>query len=383
MLRPPGFSDLTPLKAASPTAAGHSKSARACAENGLIPADADSDSPKFSIEDRMRFYSVPGVSLAVINDSKIEWAKGYGVLQTDRPEPVTPETRFQAASISKPVSAMGSLALVEQRKLSLDAPVNDDLRSWKLPENHLTRETPVTLRMLLSHTAGINVQGFAGYPAWAPIPSLDQILDGLPPSNSPKIRVEDPPGVSVKYSGGGMLVMQKLVEDTVDEKFTDYMREAVLRPLGMIHSTFQIMQPTPGFATAHQSNGRPVVGRWHRHPESTAAGLWTTAADLARFIIELQESRVGKSNRVLSQTIVETMLASQMETAGLGVFIGGNGLARRFTHSGANVGFRSLFIGFTEKGKGLAVLANSNSGDSLIAEITRSVAMAYGWPSDL
>jgi len=332
----------------------------------------------------MRFYRVPGMSLAVVNDGRIEWAKGYGVLCAGRSEPVTPETRFQAASVSKPVSSLGALALVEQGRLGLDAPVNSGLASWKLPENHLTRKNPVTLRRLLSHTAGINVHGFRGYPAQVRLPTLDQILDGLPPANSAPVRVEEVPGEEFRYSGGGMMLVQKLVEDATGERFAESMAEQVLRPLGMLQSTFQIIEPTdsnPEFATAHQVNGQPVAGRWYRYPESTAAGLWTTAGDLSRFVIELQESRGGKSNRVISRRMTEVMLTPQKETVGLGIFVQGSGPAETFAHDGANIGFRSSFAGFANRGQGIAVLANSDSADWLIHEIARSVAEAYAWPT--
>jgi CubicO group peptidase (beta-lactamase class C family) len=373
------------LPVASATAAdAQPTSAQSQAENGLVPLGAPAGSPKFSIEARMHFYHVPGVSLAVINDGKIDFAKGYGVLQSDRLGPVTPETRFQAASVSKPVASMGALVLVEKGKLSLDAPVNSELRTWKLPENDLTRKTPVTLRLLLSHSAGVNMHGFGGYPAHVPLPTINQILDGQPPANSPPLRVVEPPGVQVKYSGGGMIVMQKMVEDASGESFADYMAKAVLHPVGMMHSTYRIlqpMQPNPEFATAHQADGQPFPDRWNRYPESTAAGLWTTAGDLARYVMELQQSRVGIANHVLSKTMTEEMLTAQRGSAGLGIFLLGEGPARRFTHNGATLGFRSLFVGFMDRGQGFAVLANSDSGDKLIQEILLSVADAYEWPT--
>jgi CubicO group peptidase (beta-lactamase class C family) len=385
MLRFASLVYVVSLAALSGVAAGAPPdSAQAAAENGLRPAGAPPNSPKFTIEARMRFHHVPGVSLAVIDDGQIAWAKGYGVLHAGHPAPVTAESRFQAASVSKPVASMGALALVEKGKLSLDAPVNTELRTWKLPENDFTRQTPVTLRMLLSHSAGMNVHGFGGYPAKVPLPTINQILDGQPPANSPPLRVEEPPGVRVKYSGGGMIVMQKMIEDAAGVSFAEYMEAAVFRPIGMTHSTYRIvapLQPNPAFATAHDEQGQPIEGRWHRYPESTAAGLWTTAGDLARYIIELQQSRAGNANRVLSQKMTNEMLTPQKGTAGLGIFFVGNGPGRRFTHNGANAGFRSLFVGFFEQGKGIAVLANSDSADKLIHEIVQSVAEAYDWPN--
>jgi CubicO group peptidase (beta-lactamase class C family) len=262
-------------------------------------------------------------------------------------------------------------------------PINRELRTWKLPENDLTRKTPVTLRMLLSHSAGVNVHGFGGYPAKVPLPTLDQVLDGQPPANSPPLRVMEPPGEKVKYSGGGMVIMQKLVEDASGEPFAEYMWKTVLHPIGMNHSTFKIMlplKPNPEFATAHNNKGEPVEGRWHCYPESTAAGLWTTAGDLCRFVVELQQAKDGKSNQVLSQKMATDMLTPQKGTAGLGIFFVGQGKGRRFVHNGGNVGFNSLFFGFMNQGQGMAVLANADDAGKLIEEIVQSVAEAYQWP---
>lgn len=367
-----------------PAVAGETPSpAQAAAENGLIPAGAAAGSPKYSIEARMAFYHVPGVSLAVIDGGRIAFVKGYGVIEVGKPAPVTPETRFQAASISKPVGALGVLALVEKGALSLDAAVNTELQTWKLPDNEFTQKTPVTLRLLLSHSAGTNAHGFAGYPAGARLPTLNQILDGQRPANSAAVRVTDPPAMRVNYSGGGLTVVQKLVEDVTGKFFADYMAMAVLQPLGMTQSTYQVIQPqqpNPEFATAHLADGQPYPGRWHRYPESMAAGLWTTPGDLARFVIELQQSLAGTGNHVLTRKMTVEMLTPQKEDAGLAIFLAGAGQARSFVHDGANAGFRSLCVGFTERGQGMVVMVNSDAGGELMPEIMQSVARAYAWP---
>src|SRR5712664_894936 len=143
---------------------------------------------------QMRERHIPGVALAVIQESRAIREQSYGLADEENNVPVTSSTLFQAASVSKPVTALGALHLVEQGKLSLDENINGKLRRWKIPENRFTKNHPVTLRLILSHSAGLTVDGFSGYPVGEPIPSLQQILDGRPPANSAPIRVDQIPG---------------------------------------------------------------------------------------------------------------------------------------------------------------------------------------------
>ena len=216
----------------------------------------------WSIAERMAFYKVPGVSIAVIKDGKIAWAKGYGVLEAGKPQLVDTQSLFQAASISKPTATIAALRLVEQGKLSLDAPINDALKSWKIPENEFTRKSPVTLPHILSHGAGFTVHGFPGYAAGAPVPTVQQVLDGAKPANTPAIRIDKLPGASWRYSGGGYTVMQLAMMEAAGKDFVALTDELVLRPAGMTRSTYA--QPLPetsrsNAATAHLQNGSAVA----------------------------------------------------------------------------------------------------------------------------
>jgi CubicO group peptidase (beta-lactamase class C family) len=341
---------------------------------------------------RMRSFGVPGVSIAVINDGKIEWAKGYGVLEAGGNRPVTPTTLFQAGSVSKSVAAMGALYLVEHKMLALDEDVNKRLRSWKVPEDELTREQKVTLRRLLSHSAGLSLHGFPGYPIDHAIPSLVQVLDGTRPANTPPIRVEVIPGRMWLYSGGGYTVMQQLVIDVTHRPYADFMRDTVLGKLGMQNSTFA--QPLPktlaeSAATGHYPGGEKVRGRWHVYPELAAAGLWTTPSDLARFVIELQSSFQGKSNKVLSRAMTRQMLTPQIKDDGLGVLLAESGPSLRFKHGGRNEGFDSVIVGYAEVGQGAVIMVNTNVDDEFMNGLLRSLASEYHWrdfpgePSDV
>jgi CubicO group peptidase (beta-lactamase class C family) len=302
---------------------------------GAVTAQADGVDDL--IAKRMHERQITGLSLAIIQEGKIVKAQGYGFTDKSNRTPVTPDTLFQAGSISKPVAASGALHLVEQGRLSLDANVNALLRTWKVPENEFTKEKKVTLRGILSHSAGLTVHGFPGYGAGSTMPSLVQILDGVKPANTPAIRVDIVPGSKMRYSGGGYVVMQQLIIDATGEPFPKFMHDTVLKPMGMTNSGYE--QPLPAAlaartATGYYSNGKPVASRWHIYPEMAAAGLWTTASDLARFEISIQEAMTGKSNPVISQATVRQMLTKQKENAGLGLFLQGEGKRLAFMHDG-------------------------------------------------
>ncbi|MFB0563525.1 MAG: serine hydrolase domain-containing protein, partial [Candidatus Lokiarchaeia archaeon] len=352
-------------------------------ENGLLKAVVIKGQPvEMSLADRMEHYKVPAVSIAVINDYKIEWARGYGVVEADGTEPVTPETLFQAASISKPVAAMAALHLVQQGLLDLNEDVNNKLVSWKVPENEFTAEKKVTLRGLLSHSAGVTVRGFRGYAHDEEVPTLLQVLDGEKPANSSPIRVDIAPESQFRYAGGGYCIMQQLLIDLKDKPFPEIMIETVLEPLGMTHSTYA--QPLPeelwtDAATGHRSNGKPVKGKWHTYPEMATAGLWTTPSDVARFAIELMLSRAGKSNKVLSQDMTNNMLTPQHDDYGLGIHINGEGQNLYFGYGVGNEGFRCFLVAYPERGQGVTIMTNSDNGHKLYSEILRSIATEYGW----
>jgi CubicO group peptidase (beta-lactamase class C family) len=350
-------------------------------EQGLLPAILIKGDPSWSIAERMKFYKIPGLSIAVIKDFKVEWARGYGVKDVQTNEPVTTETLFQAGSISKSVNAMVAMKKVEQGKISLDENINDKLVSWKLPDNELTAKSKVTLRKLLSHTAGTTVHGFPGYAINEKVPTLQQVLDGLAPANTAAVRVDLEPGTRYRYSGGGTTIAQLAIMDIEKKPYPDIARETVLGPLNMTNSTYS--QPLPAdwrkkAATGYRRNGDEVEGKIHIYPEMAAAGLWTTPTDLAKFAIEMQLSLAGRSNKVLKKETVELMTTGIKDDAGLGFFIEKHGAALYFGHGGADEGFRAEMLVNRDKGYGVVVMANSDNGQ-ILREVIRGVAREYGW----
>jgi len=335
------------------------------------------------LTDLMAKHTVPGVSIAVINEGALEWARGYGVRQAGQPDPVTPDTLFQVCSISKPVAVLAVLRLVQEGRLDLDEDVNRYLTSWRVPANG-DWQPHVTLRHLVSHGAGLSQHGFPGYNRRDPLPTVPQVLDGAPPANTGPVRVNAIPGTQFRYSGGGTTVVQQLLMDVTGLPFARLMRELVLDPLGMRHSTYDKPLPEARWgqaAIAHRTGGAPVDGQWHVYPEQAAAGLWTTPADLTRVALDIQRARAGEPDTFLGKPMVDEMLTYQAEeVTGLGFFLDGKGTTLRFSHGGDNEGFKALFVAYAECGQGAIITTNGDMGWLLCDAIARTIAREYGWP---
>jgi CubicO group peptidase (beta-lactamase class C family) len=362
-------------------------------ENGLLPPTVIKGQPlpQMKLAERMKYYKIPGVSIAVINNYKIEWTRGYGVREAGTNEAITPDMLFQAGSVSKVVTAVATMSLVQQGKLSLDEDVNKKLSSWKVPENEFTKEQKVTIRRILTHTAGLTPSSSGEYPLGSEVPTLLQVLDGQKPANTPPIRVIFIPGSIYGYSGSGFFILQQLLIDVTGKPFPRLMQEMIFNPLKMKDSTFE--QPLPQSfqtraATGHYPGDTVVKGKWETKPEMAAAGLWTTAPDLARFAIEMQKSKVGKSKKILSKEMTDQMLTPQQSqmSGGEGISVEGRGLGFElnvgknfigFGHGGRTTGYVCQLIAFDD-GKGAVIMTNGyNQG--LIREILRSIAHEYGW----
>ena len=338
---------------------------------------------RWTLADRMAHHNVPGISIAVVDGGRLSWARGVGLEQAGTTDSVTPTTLFQAASISKPVTATGMLRLVERGTLDLDADVNRYLTSWKVPDNKFTATEKVTLRRIVSHTAGLTVHGFPGYSPKDPMPTVVQVLDGKKPANTAAVRVDTTPGAISRYSGGGTTIMQQLLVDVTGRPFPALMQELVLGPAGMSNSTFE--QPLPAAragdaSRAHDAKGKMVPGGWHVYPEMAPAGLWTTPTDLTNWALAITAARAGKSTTLLSQPMVAQMLTPVKDGIGLGPFVGGTGRNFHFGHGGANEGFHSQLVMYPELGVGAAVMTNGDGGPELIGEVLRALAAEYQWP---
>lgn len=361
------------------------------AQRLLPPVRARGEAPiAHSVEERMRFYDVPGVSIAIIYNGRIESLQAYGLADAELKVRVDTGTLFQAGSISKPVAAVAALRLAERGTLTLDDDVNRWLRTWKVPRSRHTAREKVSVRRLLTHSAGLTVAGFMGYHLFDPVPTLPQILDGKRPANSAPVRNDTIPGARWHPSGGGYVVLQQLLEDVTRQPFTDLARDLVLDPLGMRSSTFENPLPVwrlPESAAGHDPLGRPIAGKRRIYPEMAAAGLWSRPADLARFAIAIQRAGRGDSSGPLSPSLAAQLLTPDTLTTlggnrwGLGVTLEGSGDAERFGHGGADEGFISQLVAFRHHGLGAVVMTNGDRGGALAQEILRAIATEYEWPA--
>lgn len=350
-------------------------------ENNLHPIGQngqDSGSAK-TIYQRMKEIGVPGVSIALFDGGRIVFEKAYGT--KDQSAPVDTNTLFQAASISKPLTSVATFRLYERGIIPIDTDVNTLLQGWKVPDTVYDATEKVTVRRIISHMGGLSVHGFRGYKRTEQLPTIIQTLNGVPPSNSPRIEVDTTPGVIEIYSGGGFVILQLLLQEKTQKPFAQILSEEVLRPAGMIHSTF--VQPLPDSlipfaAKGFQSNGKPVAGGFHVYPEQAPAGLWTTPSDLARFML-----RVGDAYRdgdgLIKQSTARMMLTRVPNGSGEGFGLDGDSSTLRFRHSGGNFGYTCYAISFAGTGKGIIVMTNSDNGSNLIHEIVRAISKEYGW----
>lgn len=349
----------------------------------LLPVQVLGESPaRHRIEARMRHHRVPAVSVAVVEGGRIAWARAWGMADVAEGRPADPTTLFQAASVSKPVAALAALRLADRDRIDLDADVGRYLRRWRPPRAAGAPRAPVTLRELLSHTAGLGVHGFRGYAAGEPVPGTVEVLEGAGPANSPPVLPELPPGSEWRYSGGGYVVAQLLVEEVTGRPFAREMR-GILDALGMTGSTFS--QPLPDSlraraAAGYRSDGSPLEGGWHTYPEEAAAGLWATPSDLARYMIEVGRWLGGEEGGVLSPAMTREMLTPGANGWGLGPGTAGSGLDFRFEHGGSNEGYRAHLVYFPRRGIGAVIMTNGDEGTALAREVLLSIADAYRWP---
>lgn len=344
--------------------------------------EVENNLPGGNITERMKHYNVKGLSMAVVKNHEIVWAKGYGWADEKAKLPVTTVTLFEPGSISKSLNAIGVLKLVQDGKLNLNRDINQYLTSWQFPYDSLSNGKEITLSHLLSHTAGTSVYGFPGYDHKSKIPTIPEILDGKEPANTPPVRSVSEPGLKFQYSGGGTIISQLIITDVSHKFYDQFMYDNVLKPMGMTHS-FYTQPPAKdkmkNIATGYTRDGVEVDSKFYIYPEQAAAGLWTTPTDLAKYLIEMQMAYLGKSSKVLSQDMTRLHLTPFIDhSSALGTFVQERNGVKYFFHDAGNKGFRGLYFGSVEGGDGLVVFVNSDDGD-IIVELLNSVASVYGW----
>jgi CubicO group peptidase (beta-lactamase class C family) len=330
---------------------------------------------------QMEAMHVPAVSMAAIRDGQLDWAQAYGVTALGGAR-ANPRTLFGAASMSKPLTALGVLKLVEEGKVDLDTEVNHYLKRWKIPDNAFTSEKKVTVRELLNHTSGIGTHNGELYDPGQPIPTLLQMLNGEKPAKSPPVQVEAAPGTKWAYSNGGYLVLQLLIEDVTSEGFAHYMKRAILDPTGMEDSTFEAPLPQDWAsrgATAYWEDGKSgIPPEKFVEPNLAAGGLWSTPTDMAKFLMEIQREYGGTSQKLLHQRTVQMMATPGMTGWGLGFRVGGSAANPVLSHEGSGVFQDEMLIYL--RGNGLVVMTSGGDGAQLKDELIRSAGSVYGFP---
>jgi len=335
--------------------------------------------------------ATPGASISLIENFEIEFARGFGICSANSNRNVTRNTIFQAGSISKLVFAIAIARLAQDGTLDLEEDINNYLLSWGVPT--MDGWSPrITLRHLLTHTGGTTVHGFPGYPPTSPCPTVLQILNGVPPANNQPVIVSRLPGLQFQYSGGGTMIAQQALVDHMGMPFAELMQKLVFDPLGMAFSTYEQRLPADleaNAAGAHPWSGLPIPGRWHIYPEMAAAGLWTTAEDLAKLAVDFMRSYHGRDSVLgLSQEAATGMLRSPLgqrgsqQYVGLGWFCDHHSGAFRCGHRGENRGFVAEVLLFPALGKGAVVMLNSNQGAPLRREIFNALGRAHDWPDE-
>ena len=350
-------------------------------ENNLFGA-AKLSAKGYNLIERMAYYKVKGLSIAVVHNYQLVWAKGYGWADEKEKRSVTVNTLFQAASNSKPINALGVLRLVQDKKLDLYTDINTYLKSWKFPYDSLSKNKKISLANLLSHTAGLDVHGFQGYNRKAKIPTITQILDGKAPANSNPVRSLFEPGLKFQYSGGGTTITRLIITDVTGQPYDKFMYDSVLKPLGMLSSFFT--QPPPNdklkmLATGYDADGNEIENKFHIYPEQGPDGLWTTPLEMSNYIIETQLAYEGKSSKVLTQEMTKLYVTPYIDKEwALGVVVEERNGVKYFSHGAGNAGFRGKFYGSLEGGNGVIIYVNSDNSN-IIERLANSVATVYKW----
>ncbi len=333
------------------------------------------------ITDKMSEYKIPALSLAILNEGKIEWADIYQNADFPEEQKLNCASIFQAASLSKPVTFLAAVRMHAAGDIDLDKNVQNYLKDFELPQGKQTAENPVTFRNIFSHTSGITSGGYQGYAKDLALPSDLAIVRGGAGVNTPAIEVITPPNESLAYSGGGYTLAELALQDIYKDDFSNIMKKWILEPAGMKHSEFT--QPLPDsksnqVAKGHTQSGEVVAGGWNNYPEQAAAGLWSNAIDMAKFLIEIYNAYQGKSS-IFSQSDIKSILSHERDGSVYGFIVNRAGDDIAITHYGGNAGYRTGMTISLTSGNGLVYLINSDNGGALGNELILSTSQVYDW----
>lgn len=326
-------------------------------------------------------YNIPAASMAVFKD-------GQMIYQEFKGEEVGPDSVFQVASLAKAVSSATIATLAMREGISLDEDVSKYITSFDLT-NLEGYEAPVTLRQLLSHTSGADVEGFQGYPQSADLPTNLEVILGSEKSNTKPVAFSIPVG-KWSYSGGGYQIAQAFAEDVSGRPFGQLAQDLILDPVGMTRSkmtqSFDMAgDPAITPVTGVERNG-PVEGGWHNYPEIATAGLWTTAEDYGKFLVAVMAAADGESGFGLEPNVAKEMLTIAGNPnpirgygLGFGILPNEDGSVQSFEHHGKNVGYLASFSAFPKDRALSIVLTNHADGRLVATETNRGFGETMGY----
>ncbi len=349
-------------------------------ESHLVPAIQVSSEPRFyNLKDRMEHYQVTGLSIAIVKDGKIVWNEGYGYAQLQDSIKVNSKTVFQAGSLSKSITALLTMKLVEKGVLKLDQNIEDYLETWEFPKSKYATKTPITLKSLLSHTSGVKNNNHFGFPQDEPFPSLNSILNGY--KNYKAVSMDTFPGIRYRYSNTGYAIIQKIIEDVTDKTLQEVAHEEIFVPFGMTNTNFSTRvysETDTQTSYAFNRKGKRYKQYWFNAANKASGGLWTTAEDLSKFILGMQAA-LQSNQGFISQDMVGRMIKPVKAKYGLGFDIKKVQDSTIFYHTGKNRGYTNIMMGMDREKNGIVVLTNSDNGGYLFMEIVRGISDIYGW----
>lgn len=338
--------------------------------------------PRYTITERMKFYQIPSVSIALINNGEIEWSKAYGLADIENNRQANVATLYQVASISKSINGWAFMKLVQENKLSSTKDIREYLKTWTFPDNDFSRNKTITIKNLLSHTAGLSTRGYIGYAQQEQIPTINQILNGENPANNEAVVPIFEPNTIYQYSGGGYTIFRKIIDDNLTKNYDRFMQALVLKPLKMSNSTFNmpLKRTAKNFAKGYDADARPLISDYYLYPDKAAGGLWSTATDIAKFVIEVQNAYNGKK-ALLSKQLATEMLTPVLEGYAIGFGVKEIGGEKYFYHEGESFGYRSVYYGSPTSGKGVVILTNAypENAKPFMDELLNRVATTYEW----
>jgi CubicO group peptidase (beta-lactamase class C family) len=324
-----------------------------------------------------------GVSVAVIHNYEVVWAKGFGVISVGSNDSVTTQTVFQAASISKSITALTVMKKVQDGKITLTGNVDDQLISWHIPKTNFTNQSSLTVKQLLSHTGGVanSFYHIPGYKEGNKLPNIIECLNGTKPAENDPVKIVNIPGTKFSYSNCGYWILEALLQDVEKQEYEEIVNAEIFAPLEMMNSTFKSSPPNAMFksvAVGHLKNNIPIDGKYYFVRPLSSGGMWSTPIDLAKFLIEMQKSRNGDSNKIIDKDNAILMTKPVMAQYGLGFSneIRGTGV-KFFGHDGHNVGYICSMIGSLDDGFGVVVMTNSENGWKAVNKIKKIVGRKF------